>query len=88
MLPNPKGAKKASFGGGDLQAYLNMVTQVKETEKQKEIDSQYELLTAEPADWDTNFEYYFEKVDGNYIPVAGVTAPTWTENTYYKKKNT
>lgn len=85
MLPNPKGTKKASFGGGDLQAYLNMVTWVKEAEK--DTDSQYVLLTAEPSDWDTNFNNYFEKDGDNYVPVAGVTAPTWKENTYYEKKS-
>lgn len=45
---------------------------------------EYTVLTAEPADWSTNYSDYYEKNDGTYEKVpSGTTAPTWTANKYY-----
>ena len=45
--------------------------------------NEYALLTAEPADWATNFTDYYEKVAGVYTKLSGTTAPTFATNTYY-----
>ena len=47
--------------------------------------AQYEVTTAEPADWSTNYTDYFTKAGDVYTPVTGGSAPTWQANTYYKK---
>ena len=49
----------------------------------------YTLLTEEPDDWDSNYTSYYTKSGEDYVPVpAGSgTAPTFTENTYYKKES-
>lgn len=44
---------------------------------------EYTLLTAEPADWATNFTDYYTKSNGVYEAVTGTTAPTFAANTYY-----
>lgn len=45
----------------------------------------YDLLTAQPADWSTNYTNYFTKSDDTYTPVTGGSAPTFEADTYYKK---
>ena len=45
----------------------------------------YDLLTAEPADWVTDYEDYYTKEDGVYTAVTGDSAPTFATGTYYKK---
>lgn len=45
---------------------------------------EYTVLTAEPADWSTNYSNYYEKNDGTYEKVpSGTTAPTWAADKYY-----
>lgn len=46
---------------------------------------EYELLTAEPSDWATNYTDYYTKSGNIYVPVTGAEAPTFATNTYYKK---
>lgn len=47
----------------------------------------YYLLTAQPADWQSNYKGYFTRSGDSpnytYSAVTGNSAPTWTENTYY-----
>lgn len=45
-----------------------------------------ELLTAQPDDWTTNYANYLEKTGEEFTPVEADSgsAPTWTENKYYK----
>lgn len=45
----------------------------------------YEVTTAEPADWSTNYTSYYTKSGDTYTPVSGDTAPTWAANTYYER---
>ena len=45
--------------------------------------NEYTLLTAEPANWATNYTDYFTKEGAQYVPVTGSTAPTFAPNTYY-----
>ena len=45
----------------------------------------YELTTAEPSDWSTNYTSYYTKSGDTYTPVTGDTAPTWAANTYYER---
>lgn len=55
----------------------------------------FDALTTEPADWETNYTSYFEKSGNDYIHVEGVEvpkykhiegeeAPEFVANTYYK----
>lgn len=44
----------------------------------------YELTETVPSDWLTNWQQYFQLVGGEYVPVSGSVAPTWSANTYYK----
>lgn len=53
--------------------------------KQITIPAFYEVTTAEPADWSTNYTSYYTKSGDTYTPVTGDTAPTWAANTYYKR---
>ena len=45
----------------------------------------YELTTAEPSEWSTNYTSYYTKSGDTYTPVSGDTAPTWEANTYYER---
>ena len=45
----------------------------------------YELTTAEPSDWTTNYTSYYTKSGDAYTAVTGDTAPTWAADTYYVK---
>ena len=45
----------------------------------------YVCTEKEPADWDTAYTSYYTKSGSDYVAVTGVTAPTWTANTYYKR---
>ena len=40
----------------------------------------YEVTTAEPSDWSTNYTSYYTKSGDTYTPVSGDTAPTWAAN--------
>lgn len=42
-----------------------------------------EVTATEPEDWDTNWKDYYEKVGNKYVPVTGVSAPTWSASKYY-----
>lgn len=42
------------------------------------------LTESEPEDWSTNYKNYLEKKGSEYIPVTGVSAPSWTASKYYK----
>lgn len=42
------------------------------------------LTESEPEDWSTNYKDYLEKVDNEYVPVTGQSAPSWTASKYYK----
>ena len=53
--------------------------------KQITIPAFYEVTTAEPADWSTNYTSYYTKSGDTYTPVSGDTAPTWAANTYYER---
>jgi len=44
---------------------------------------EYTKLTAEPADWATNFTSYYERIDGVYTQLTGSVAPTFSQGTYY-----
>ena len=46
----------------------------------------YEVTTAEPSDWSTNYTSYYTKSGDTYTPVSGDTAPTWAANTYYERQ--
>lgn len=50
--------------------------------------SKFTLTTSQPANWNTNYEDYYIISNGKYIHVTGQTAPTWTDNTYYKLSST
>ena len=45
----------------------------------------YELTTAQPSDWTTNYTSYYTKSGNTYTAVTGSSAPTWADNTYYTK---
>lgn len=45
----------------------------------------YELTTAQPSDWTTNYTSYYTKSGNTYTAVTGSSAPTWAANTYYTK---
>ncbi|HWQ76561.1 MAG TPA: hypothetical protein VN441_14710 [Syntrophomonas sp.] len=45
----------------------------------------YTLTTAQPADWATKYKDYYTVSNGVYSNATGESAPTWAENTYYKK---
>jgi hypothetical protein len=45
----------------------------------------YVLTAEQPADWTTKYKEYFTVSDGVYSSVTGETAPTWAEDTYYKR---
>lgn len=48
-------------------------------------DIQFQLLTEEPADWSTQWKQYYTKdSSGNYELNSQSTAPTFTQDTYYK----
>lgn len=46
--------------------------------------SGYTLLTAEPADWDDNFNDYFHIDNGNMVKNSYDKKPTFAANTFYK----
>lgn len=48
----------------------------------------YKILNTEPEDWSTNYTDYYEKVDGEYVPVSGGTAPAFVAGKYYAKEST
>lgn len=50
-----------------------------------ETSDTYELLESAPEDWATNYTNYFTKNGDEYVAVTGDSAPTFAENTYYKK---
>lgn len=45
----------------------------------------YELTTAQPSDWTTNYTSYYTKSGNTYTAVTGSSAPTWAADTYYQK---
>lgn len=45
----------------------------------------YTVTASAPADWATKYKDYYTVSDGVYSSVTGETAPTWAEDTYYKK---
>ncbi len=45
----------------------------------------YELTTAAPSDWSTNYTAYYTKSGTAYTPVSGGSSPSWAASTYYKK---
>ena len=48
----------------------------------------FNLLTAKPSNWDTNYKDYYKIVNNEYVHVTGDSAPTWQSNTYYKLNST
>ena len=46
----------------------------------------YEVTTAEPDDWSTNYKAYYTKSGDVYSNVTGASAPTWEASTYYIRK--
>lgn len=46
----------------------------------------YDLQTAQPSDWSTNYNNYYIKVGNDYIPITDEEAPTWQSNTYYTSR--
>ncbi len=49
-------------------------------------DDEYQVLTAQPADWATNYTNYYTKSGSTYTKVPqGTGAPTWVANTFYTK---
>lgn len=47
----------------------------------------YDLTTAAPSDWTSNYTDYFTKAGDAYLPVLeAATTPTWAANTYYKRE--
>lgn len=44
----------------------------------------YELLTAAPSDWSTQWKQYYTKSGDEYILNDQVSAPTFAQDTYYK----
>lgn len=48
----------------------------------------FDLLTAKPSNWDTNYKDYYKIVNNEYVHVTGDSAPTWQSNTYYKLNST
>ena len=53
--------------------------------KSVDIPAFYEVTTAEPSDWSTNYTSYYTKSGDTYTPVSGDTAPAWAANTYYER---
>lgn len=51
----------------------------------KRAEAVYEVTTAQPDDWSTNYKDYYTVSDGVYSPVTGNSAPSWTAGKYYKK---
>jgi len=49
----------------------------------------YHALTAQPADWQSNYQNYYTRSgdapDYTYTKVTGSSAPTWEANTYFYK---
>lgn len=45
----------------------------------------YELTTAQPSDWTTDYTSYYTKSGNTYTAVTGSSAPTWAADTYYQK---
>jgi hypothetical protein len=41
------------------------------------------VTDSEPGDWETNYKNYYEKVGNEYVPVTGVSAPSWVASKYY-----
>ena len=48
----------------------------------------FDLLTAKPSNWNTNYKDYYKIVNNEYVHVTGDSAPTWASNTYYKLNST
>lgn len=42
------------------------------------------VTESEPEDWEANYKNYYEKVGNEYVPVSGVSAPSWAASKYYK----
>lgn len=51
----------------------------------KRAEAVYEVTTAQPDDWSTNYKDYYTVSDGVYSPVTGGNAPSWSAGKYYKK---
>lgn len=49
------------------------------------VEHRYELLTAAPSDWATNYTNYYTKSGSTYTAVTGESAPTFATNTYYAR---
>lgn len=50
-----------------------------------ETTNNYILLNSKPSDWNSNYKYYYTKVDDEYKSVSGDSAPAFTYNMYYEK---
>ncbi len=46
--------------------------------------AKFTLLTAKPADWETNWKDYYQITNNEYVHLTSNTAPTWAANRYYK----
>lgn len=44
----------------------------------------YNLLTAEPEDWENNWGNYFIKDNSDYLPIISNNAPSFENDTYYE----
>ena len=60
----------------DLKAIINVNVDV-------DAIYDYTLLEIATSDWSTNYNSYYTKEGNDYVPVQGVTNPTWTTDTYY-----
>lgn len=45
----------------------------------------YNLLAAQPEDWDNNWGNYFAKENDDYVPILTDATPTFVSNTYYEE---
>jgi hypothetical protein len=65
-------------------ARLNKAIVTKFNNREDDSVFEYNLLTAQPGDWTTNYSAYSKYVNGRYVPAAP-GAPAFTTNTYYEK---
>ena len=45
----------------------------------------YILLASQPSNWDTQYSDYYTKSGSDYAQVTGASAPSFAENTYYRR---
>lgn len=88
-IPNIRGTKIELHGAASIRAMQEQDAWVAIQAAQREKDAQYTLLTSStaPDDWATDWTDYYQKVNNDYVQLAGESAPVYAANKYYEKKN-